>query len=471
MHSPRGFEKLVPVPSASGSGRRREPSLAALVLLAALAAVPSSARAQDSATAEPVAAEGSTTAGDSAATEVREVAEAAAAPAEPVERRFSFDAFGTLGLVYSTEDRADFLVSTVRPDGPGHSESASPDPDSVLAGQMTYRVTKKLSAVVQAVAEQDADDDYDPDLEWAYLSFEPTPDLRLRAGRLVLPGFMVSEYRKVSYANPWVRPPVELYQFLPVFTIDGVDVSYRIHQGAWTSTYGLNLGRSEEEFPRGFGSAEAERAWNLNAKLQRGGFTARVAVASAALDIDALDPLFDGFRGFGPEGVAIAERFEVDETRFRFATGGLEYDPGDWFVIAEIGWLDTRSVLGEKIAGYVTAGRRFGALTSYATYSRSDLLSDTSHPGLPLDGLPESLVPVAAGLNAGLDELSRSVSAEQGNHSVGGRRDFATGKAQNLQVDFNDVREDSDGTFGNIQPGFERGGSAEVLSLATVFVF
>lgn len=397
--------------------------------------------------------------------------ENAAAQDEEDDSRLSFDAFGTLGLVYSTEDQADFLVLSNRPDGPGHSGSVSPDPDSVLAGQATYRITDKLTAVVQVVAEQTAVDDYEPDLEWAYLSFEPTPDLRVRAGRLVLPGFMVSEYRKVSYANPWVRPPVELYQFVPVFTVDGVDVSYRRHTGDWTNTYGINLGRSEEEFPRGFGSAEAERAWNLNAKFQRGGFTGRLAVASAELDIDAFDPLIDGFRGFGPEGVAIAERFEVDHTRFRFATGGLEYDPGDWFVIAEIGWLDTRSVLGEKIAGYVTGGRRFGSLTSWATYSRSHLLSDTSHPGLPLDGLPPPLVPVAAGLNAGLNELSRAVSAEQGNLSVGGRWDFTTGMALKLQVDFIDVLEDSDGTFGDIQPGYERGGSAQIFSLATVFVF
>lgn len=398
-------------------------------------------------------------------------AQGAAAQDEGRGSRLSLDAFGTLGLVYSTEDRADFLVVSSRPDGPGHSEGISPDPDSVLGAQATYRITDELTAVVQVVADQDADDNYEPQLEWAYVSFQPTPDLTIRGGRLALPGFLVSEYRKVSYANPWIRPPVELYQLLPVFTVDGVDVSFRRHSGEWTSTYSLNVGQSEEDFPRGFGSAAAERAWNVNATFERGGLTGRAAVASAELDIDAFDPLIDGFRAFGPVGVEIAERFEVDETRFRFATFGLEYDSGGWFVITEIGWLDTRSVLGEKVAGYVTGGRRFGPITSYATYSRSHLLSDTSHPGVPLDGLPAPLVPVAAGLNAGLNSLLTAVGTEQGNLSIGGRWDFTAGMALKVQADFVDVLGDSVGTFGNVQPGFEPGGSAQVFSVATVFVF
>lgn len=384
--------------------------------------------------------------------------------------RFTFGAFGTLGLVYSTEDRADFIVNPIRPDGPGRSDRVSPDPDSVLAGQVAYHATPKLTAVVQVVAEQDADGDYDPDVEWANLRYEVTPDFSVRAGRLALPAFLVSEHRKVSYASPWMRPPVELYSIVPVTSLDGVEATYRRHSGDWTSTFDLALGESEAKFPGDLGSSTAKRSWNLNATFERGVFTGRVAVARADLDVEAFDPLFAAFRSFGPGGAAIADRFEVDERPFRFATVGAQHDPGRWFAIAEIGWLDTDSVLGETLAGYLTGGRRWGSITAYATYSRREVLSPSSARGLSLAGLPPDLIPVAAGLNAALDSILRGTPVQQ-NLAVGGRWDFATGMALKFQVDLIDVLEGTMGTFGNQTLGEEPIDEAGVVSLATVFVF
>jgi hypothetical protein len=47
---------------------------------------------------------------------------------------FEFDAFGTLGLVHSSEDQADFTHGILVPRGAGASESWSPKVDTVLAG-------------------------------------------------------------------------------------------------------------------------------------------------------------------------------------------------------------------------------------------------------------------------------------------------------------------------------------------------
>jgi hypothetical protein len=237
--------------------------------------------------------------------------------------------------------------------------------------------------------------------------------------------------------------------FLPPAAVAEDDGTPRLSFGAFGT---LGLVYSTEH--------EADFVWNPT-RPEGPGHSARVSPD---------DPLFDGFRAFGPEGRAIAERFEVDDTPFHFAAVGAEYDPGEWFVLAEVGWIGSNSVLGEKLAGYVTGGRRTGSITSHVTYSRSELLSVSSVPGLSLTGLPPPLVPVAAGLNAGLNALLRG-SAVQQNLAAGGRWDFATGMALKLQFDFIDVLDDSPGTFTNQQPGFEPGRSAQLVSLATVFVF
>jgi hypothetical protein len=398
------------------------------------------------------------------------LAPAASAQDDDDTPRLSFGAFGTLGLVYSSEGDADFIVNFLRPTGPGRSETVSLDPDSVLAGQVTFRATPKLTAVVQVVAEQTADDDYDPALEWANLRYDVTPDLSVRVGRFALPAFMVSEHRKVSYATPWVRPPIELYNLAPVTTVDGVDVTLRRHAGQWNSTFDAHFGHAEADFPRGFGKIDARGAWNVNALFQRGDFSGRVAVAGADLDMDSLDPLFDAFRLFGPEGVAIAERFELDHKPYQFAALGAEYDPGRWFGMAEVARVDTDAVFGELLAGYVTVGWRRGSITPYATYSRVELLSASSTRGLTLSGLPPELAPVAAGLNATLNGLLRNATQQQ-NLAIGGRWDFTAGMALKLQVDFIDVLGDSAGSFSNQPPGAEPVDGAQVVSLATVFVF
>lgn len=379
----------------------------------------------------------------------------------------TFDAYGTLGLVYSTEDRADFIANPLQPNGPGRTEELTHDLDSRIGGQATFRLTPELRVVAQTVVERNHEDEYRPRLEWAYVQYDIAPGFTLRAGRTPNPAFLTSEYRKVSYAYPYVRPPVELYSSSPVTSGEGLDLSYRVHTGDWTNTVQISFGSAEGDFQGG--SAEADNTWNLSYTLERQTFTGRAALATGLLDVDAFDPFFDAFRSFGPEGTAIAERFEVDDTPFEFATLGAQYTPGNWLGMTEIGYADFNSVFGEKIAGYVTGGYRLGPVMPYATYSRVDALSDTSHPGVPLQGLSQERMQTAQQLNAGLNMFLRGTAIQQ-NMALGARWDAFEGVAFKLQVDFIDVAENSAGTFINRTENFEHGGSVEIVSLATSFV-
>lgn len=390
----------------------------------------------------------------------------------------SLNGFGTVGAVYSSDDRADFVWNPLQPNGPGHSETISPDVDSRLGLQLSAYLTPKLSAVVQVVAEQTYRDDYRPGLEWAYLDYAVTPELSFRAGRRPVSAFMVSEYRKVSYANPWIRPPVELYGLSPVANGEVVEASYRIHRGDWTNTVQLGFGRSRGKFDTGFedenGSTEAdaraEAVWSISNTVQRGSFTGRASFARGRLNLDVFDPFFDIFRLFGPEGDAIADRYEVKDTPFHTLAVGAEYDPGPWFGIAEVAWADLNSVLGEKVAGYVTAGYRLGPVTPFATFSLVDAVSETTDDGLTVSAYPPEWQEGAEAMNFFLDFFLQA-TPRQHNVAVGSRWEVRPGLALTAQVDFIDVFENSPGTFIHQQPGWEPGGSAQLFSVAAAFVF
>lgn len=63
---------------------------------------------------------------------------------------FSFNGYGTLGVVHSSERRADFTSSTVKPNGAGFTRQWSADVDSLIAGQITANFTPRLSQVRHA---------------------------------------------------------------------------------------------------------------------------------------------------------------------------------------------------------------------------------------------------------------------------------------------------------------------------------
>lgn len=388
---------------------------------------------------------------------------------EPGAPKFTFNGFGTLGVAHSSEKRADFAVSPLKPNGPGFTRAWSADVDSRIGGQVTAEFSRQLAAVVQVVAEQRYDNSYAPTVEWANVKYQVTPQFSVRAGRIVLPTFLVSDYRKVGYTYPWVRPPVELYAMIPVGSSDGVDVIYRMHTGNFTHTLQAIFGGAKVRIPAGGGVAEGKSARGITYRSEFGATTVHATYHKMRLGVPAYKPLFDGFRQFGAEGVGLADKYDVNDKAFTFISLGAMYDPGGWFVTGEWGLTESHSVVGRKSAWYVSGGYRLGDFTPYFTYARgsADKLSD---PGLTVSALPPFLAGPAIGLNAALnDNLSRK--RVQSTVSAGVRWDFMSNTAFKLQWDHTRIRAGSQGTLINRQPGFRTGGKVNVLSATIDFVF
>ena len=387
---------------------------------------------------------------------------------------FSFSGYGTLGVVHSSDRNADYLVDAFKPTGPGATHAWSADVDSRVAGQVTMKMSQNLSAVVQVIVQQRYDDTYKPEVEWANVKYQVTPDFSVRAGRIVLPVFMVTDSRKVGYANPWVRPPVEVYGLVPVTHSDGADASIRWPLGEFANTFQATYGRSDSKFPpqRSTGTLEA-KARNLYAlvdTIEHDSVTVRLNYGRAKVTIDAFDPLFDAFRQFGPPGNAIADRFELKDKSVTFLGFGTTVDPGPWFASAEWAQFDTNSVVGKRSAWYVSGGPRIGKFTPFATYARVKADSVTSDPGLSLAGLPAPVAQQAAILNAALNAQLAAIAAQK-TWSLGVRWDGWRNAALKAQYDHVSRDAGSIGTFGNLQPGFQPGGSANIVSVAADFVF
>lgn len=380
---------------------------------------------------------------------------------DPDTPNLTFNGFGTVGVVHSDEHEADFVADIFAPDGAGHTRDWSPEVDSRLGLQLTAGLTPRLSAIGQVIIEQRYDDTYKPTVEWANVKFDVTQNLTARAGRLVQPTLMISEYRKVGYAAHWVRPPQEVYRILPVTNIDGIDFSYRSRFGGFTNTLRSTLGQKDSKFA-GLDEIESRDTLIITDTLEWGATTLFAAYSTLRLTIDELNAVFDGFRQFGPEGEAIADRYDVDDKRFEFINVGARHDPGDWFVMGE--WIrsESRTFVGDSRGWYISGGYRFGSVTPYLTLAGVRVASNTSDPGLSAPG--------AEDLNAFLNSLLGS-AAEQKSIAMGARWDFAPGADLKVQLDYIDLENGSSGVLINEQPDFRRGGKVVLFSTTLDFVF
>jgi hypothetical protein len=295
------------------------------------------------------------------------LAGAARAPAEDIASMFSFSGFGTLGVVHSNEHDADFTAGVFKPNGAGYSHDWSPDVDSLIGAPVIANFTPRLSAMLQVISQQNHDNTYTPHVEWANVKYDLTPDASVRVGRIVFVVLLYSDTHNIGYAIPWIRPPLEVYDLVPIDTNDGIDASYRLHIGDVVQSFVGTYGATTTKQTNGV-DADARRQWNISDTVEYGAATLRIAYLRANLTLDGLDAFFGAFGQFGPQGVALEAKYDPYRKPIEFFGIGAMYNPQDWFVAGEWGTSQSHSALGDATAWYVSGGYRVAKFTPYVTY-------------------------------------------------------------------------------------------------------
>lgn len=337
---------------------------------------------------------------------------------------YSFNAFGTAGLVHSSDDQADFVTNLKQPAGAGFTHAWSVTPDSKVGAQVTGTLWDRLSAVVQVVSQYQSDGSYKPDVEWANIKFQITPDADIRAGRIALPTFMYSDTVNVGYALPYARIPSEIYLQLPVTNSDGFDGSYRFHIGGTTTTVQAFVERFDSDTPQGYYDARGLRGFATT--LEDDALTVHVSYQTLRYD-------------YATGGVAL----NTNDSQSILSLGA-SYDPGGWYVLGE--WFRAPDdALGMYYGGYLFGGYRIDKMTVYVGHSRTYMTRSGSF------GIPPFIA--------------------QHTSSLGLRWDFARHLDAKLQLDHTVLAGGLDSSFVNQQPAFDPAGTANILSLTVDFAW
>ena len=140
------------------------------------------------------------------------------------EPKVKINGFASAGSVMGDLD-AEFMSGT---DIIG--ESALFGADNTIGLQIFSDINREISLTGQLLA-KGVIDSYNLEAHWAYVDYHPNLNFAIRAGRLVLPIMMSSEYVDVGYAYPWVRLPSEIYSGIPITAHSGVEVVYTVNLG------------------------------------------------------------------------------------------------------------------------------------------------------------------------------------------------------------------------------------------------
>jgi len=357
--------------------------------------------------------------------------------------------FGTLGV--AQDDRQD--MATIRDFSQRPHDGSQTGPswqlDTRLGVQMEYRISPGTALVGQVVARDSAQADANSSVELAYLALQPVPQLGVRLGRFGYDAFLMSDHRNVGYAYNWVRPPGEFYSWIPIFSVDGLDGTYRFDAGeaqwsikaqAGVSRVGVPIGTAIFDFEtrslRSLSVTRQSDLWRLKAAYSEFGVDSEVT---------ALEPLRAWLEkiasatqksspNISAEAADLSRQLVFQGGRVSYATLGTVYDDGRWFAQAELGHSTSTSSIGTSgNMAYVGAGRRWGDWAAFARYSvaqQGNTVRSASADWRVL-GLQNVQAKAIGALNA--------ARIDQATLSLGGRWDFHKQAALKLQWDATQV--------------------------------
>lgn len=358
---------------------------------------------------------------------------------------FTWNGFGTLALSgldkYDVNERptnVSFPYST-------HTTRLDEKQDSRMAIQGTAYFNDQFSSTMQLLAR--GRNDFDVEVEWAYLSYQATEHLKFRLGRMRKPLFLYSDFYDVGYAYHWVRPPKTVYfDFGPFFnTIDSIDAYYQRTLNDWTYSVQAYSGRKSGSGSIGdlsYGYEELN-TYGLVLNFEKETTNIRFGAHEAYfnMDIEQLHLIYEMLIGLGyPE---LGSNILIEKQKTPFLSASLTHRMGQWGLFAErISSEPENSVLPGINAWMLGISRVFGPVTLHFTHGRQSTINK-HHLIAPIQNAADSAaaegrVVTAGNLQAivsGLTDLIDSTTMDRTSNGIGLRYELHDNAALKLEVE------------------------------------
>jgi hypothetical protein len=365
--------------------------------------------------------------------------------------------FGTAALTGTDTDLAEYI----RPNqAAGVGKSFRTGVDSNLGIQAMFKFNNNLSATVQGLSRKNAVDRFGGELTWAFLKYKINDDFSVRAGRIGMPVYMISDFRLVGYANTMIRPPAEVYRQVNAENFEGMDVVWQHSFDDTTITAQVGYGNSKNAQP-GNVQVRFKPVSTIHVVAENGPFTLRFGRADADFTVENSATLSGLIATLNTVGLSqVAKDLKITDVKGSFTSLGATVDYKNFLVQSEYAVRKTESrLVMDTTSYYAMFGYRMGKFTPYYYYGNIKQDSPRTYAGLPTTG-------PLAGLTAAINGAVKA--GLQSTNAVGMRWDFHKSAALKVQVD-RITPKDGAGAFINVKPGFS--GPVNVYAAGIDFVF
>lgn len=284
--------------------------------------------------------------------------------------KFKGGGFGTLGAARTNAEGFQFRNEPTQWSGADRDVDLGVDSRLGLQGTVTYKSDFSLTAQLLGMRRQD--EDFKLEFEWLYAQYTGVPGLDVKAGRVALPAFLVSDSRRVGYAVPWLRVPPLVYSMLSLATVDGGQIGYSHSIGPAVASVQFTRGKGKSDlkllsppipflgYLPSYNYVKQDKVNSLNATLEWGDWTARIGQVKS--DVSGAAEVVSPLLGVLPGA--------VPNFKDTFTGAGLQYDNGKALLITEYVKRKTKPLTADSSAWYVGGGYRFGEVMPYALVSK-----------------------------------------------------------------------------------------------------
>lgn len=257
--------------------------------------------------------------------------------ANPQAADISVSGFGTLGVAISDQEFR--YQRSITSDG-------TLERDSVLGAQMDAQFSPQWSGTVQAKVAPSVrrDSQWDLTASWAFISWRPSNEWLVRAGKLRTPLYLFSENLDVGQSYDLVRMPTETYSIAPTTDIVGLYVTRNWELPASELSLDVVVGRAgvHQRLYSRDGGAEYKHvtaravgtvlSWRTDELTLRAGWLR----AFSRLEFDDLPPKRLQYVSMGPGAGAYLPDGSTDKITNDLISLGMDWRLSDqWRVLAE----------------------------------------------------------------------------------------------------------------------------------------
>ena len=346
---------------------------------------------------------------------------------------WSLKGFGTLAFTGTDSKNLGFYRDTSQTQDVTQAWGISTD--SSLGIQIDASISPTLHATAQWIARDHSGNFFEQNLEWAFLRWLIDDDLTLRIGRLGVDVFLLSDYRNVGYAYPWMRPPHEFYAYLGVYHFDGMDVTKKWNVGDGTLSLKSFAGYSHNQYQDKVTAHTIDFDFAIagaNVLYETGDWRFRASYGIAHNLSEPTKQLLNAMndplvKAFYPQISQLTSKVGFQNTDNHFYSLGVAYDDGVWLAQTEASYIIFAHD-ADIASGYLSVGRHFDKFTFYS------LLGITKNfyknVNVPQPAFP---VPALLQLQQTVDSAINQIGMDEKSVSLGVRWDFYSNMAFKTQ--------------------------------------